>query len=163
DDGRLTDGQGRVVNFANTLIILTSNLGSQFLSSLEEGQTVTEVEPQVMDVVCAHFRPEFLKRLDEVILFHRLSQEHMAPIVDLQVARLLRLLTDRKVVRGPTDAARRWLRRVGYIPVDGARPFKPAVQRYLQDPLAVMLLAGQVLDGSTVLVDEGDGQLRMMV
>jgi ATP-dependent Clp protease ATP-binding subunit ClpB len=163
DDGRLTDGQGRVVNFANTLIILTSNLGSQFLSNLDEGQTVETVEPQVMDVVRAHFRPEFLNRLDEVILFHRLSQEHMAPIVDIQVERVQRLLKDRKIVLDLTDAARRWLGRVGYDPVYGARPLKRAVQRYVQDPLADKLLGGEVPDGSTVRVDEGDGQLNITV
>ena len=163
DDGRLTDGQGRVVNFANTLIILTSNLGSQFLSSLDEGQTVADVEPQVMDVVRAHFRPEFLNRLDEVILFHRLSQEHMAPIVEIQVARVQQLLKDRKIVLDLTEAAKRWLGRVGYDPVYGARPLKRAVQRYLQDPLAEKLLAGEVPDGSTVTVDEGDGELRIAV
>jgi ATP-dependent Clp protease ATP-binding subunit ClpB len=163
DDGRLTDGQGRVVNFANTLIILTSNLGSQYLSNLDEGQTVADVEPQVMDVVRAHFRPEFLNRLDEVILFHRLSQEHMAPIVDIQVKRVQRLLKDRKIVLDLTDGARRWLGRVGYDPVYGARPLKRAIQRYLQDPLAEKLLAGEVPDGSTVKVDEGDGELKIEV
>jgi len=163
DDGRLTDGQGRVVNFANTLIILTSNLGSQFLSSLDEGQTVEDVEPQVMEVVRAHFRPEFLNRLDEVILFHRLSHEHMAPIVDIQVGRVQKLLKDRKIALDLTDAARRWLGRVGYDPVYGARPLKRAVQRYLQDPLAEKLLAGEVPDGSTVKVDEGDGELKIVV
>ena len=163
DDGRLTDGQGRVVDFSNTLIILTSNLGSQFLSSLDEGQTVADVEPQVMEVVRAHFRPEFLNRLDEIILFHRLAQEHMGPIVDIQVARVQRLLKDRKIVLDLTDAARRWLGRVGYDPVYGARPLKRAVQRYLQDPLAEKLLAGEIVDGSTVKVDEGDGALSIEV
>ena len=163
DDGRLTDGQGRVVNFANTLIILTSNLGSQFLSNLEEGQKVEDVEPQVMEVVRAHFRPEFLNRLDEVILFHRLAPEHMAPIVDIQVARVQRLLQDRKIVLELTDAAKRWLGRVGYDPVYGARPLKRAVQRYVQDPLADKLLAGEIPDGSTVTLDEGDGELKITV
>jgi len=163
DDGRLTDGQGRVVNFANTLIILTSNLGSQFLAGLDEGQKVEDVEPQVMEVVRAHFRPEFLNRLDEVILFHRLGQEHMAPIVDIQVGRVQKLLKDRKIVLDLTDAARRWLGRVGYDPVYGARPLKRAVQRYLQDPLADRLLAGEVPDGSTVKIDEGDGELNIAV
>jgi ATP-dependent Clp protease ATP-binding subunit ClpB len=163
DDGRLTDGQGHVVNFANTLIILTSNLGSQFLSNLDEGQKVEDVEPQVMEVVRAHFRPEFLNRLDEVILFHRLSQEHMAPIVEIQVARVQKLLKDRKIVLDLTDAAKRWLGRVGYDPVYGARPLKRAVQRYVQDPLAEKLLAGEVPDGSTVKVDEGDGELKIAV
>jgi ATP-dependent Clp protease ATP-binding subunit ClpB len=163
DDGRLTDGQGRVVDFSNTLIILTSNLGSQFLSQLEEGQTVESVEPQVMEVVRAHFRPEFLNRLDEIILFHRLSQENMAPIVDIQVARVQKLLKDRKIELDLTDAARRWLGRVGYDPVYGARPLKRAVQRYLQDPLAEKLLAGEIPDGSTVKIDEGDGELKIAV
>ena len=163
DDGRLTDGQGRAVDFTNTLIILTSNLGSQFLAQMEDGQDVKEVEPQVMDVVRGHFRPEFLNRLDEIILFHRLGQEHMAPIVDLQVARVQKLLTDRKIVIDLTDAAKRWLGRVGYDPVYGARPLKRAVQRYLQDPLAEKILQGEVPDGSTVKIDEGDGALAMTV
>ena len=163
DDGRLTDGQGRVVDFSNTLIILTSNLGSQYLSNLDEGQKVEDVEPQVMDVVRAHFRPEFLNRLDEIILFHRLAQEHMAPIVDIQVSRVQKLLKDRKITIDLTDAARRWLGRVGYDPVYGARPLKRAVQRYLQDPLADMILRGEVPDGTTVAIDEGDGGLMMVV
>ena len=163
DDGRLTDGQGRVVDFSNTLIILTSNLGSQFLTQIEEGQGVESVEPQVMEVVRAHFRPEFLNRLDEIILFHRLSQDNMAPIVDLQVARVQKLLKDRKIELDLTDAARRWLGRVGYDPVYGARPLKRAVQRYLQDPLAEKLLAGEIPDGSTVRIDEGDGELKIAV
>jgi len=163
DDGRLTDGQGRVVDFSNTLIILTSNLGSQFLASLDEGQDVSAVEPQVMEVVRAHFRPEFLNRLDEIILFHRLGQADMAPIVDIQVGRVQKLLRDRKIELDLTDAARRWLGRVGYDPVYGARPLKRAVQRYLQDPLAEKLLAGEIPDGSKVKVDEGDGALSIAV
>jgi len=163
DDGRLTDGQGRVVDFTNTLIILTSNLGSQYLANLEEGQDVSAVEPQVMDVVRGHFRPEFLNRLDEIILFHRLGHEHMAPIVEIQVARVAKLLKDRKIVLELSDAAKRWLGRVGYDPVYGARPLKRAVQRYLQDPLAEKLLGGEVPDGSTVTIDEGDGALSFVV
>ena len=163
DDGRLTDGQGRVVDFSNTLIILTSNLGSQYLANLDEGQDVESVEPQVMEVVRSHFRPEFLNRLDEIILFHRLGAEHMGPIVDIQVARVQKLLKDRKITLDLTDAAERWLGRVGYDPVYGARPLKRAVQRYLQDPLAEKLLAGQVPDGSTVHIDEGDGALNITV
>ena len=160
DDGRLTDGQGRQVDFTNTLIILTSNLGSQYLANLEEGQDVESVEPQVMEVVRGHFRPEFLNRLDEIILFHRLGVEHMAPIVEIQVGRVAKLLKDRKIVLDLTDAAKRWLGRVGYDPVYGARPLKRAVQRYLQDPLAEQLLAGEIPDGSTVKIDEGDGALK---
>jgi ATP-dependent Clp protease ATP-binding subunit ClpB len=163
DDGRLTDGQGRVVDFTNTLIVLTSNLGSQYLANLEEGQDVSVVEPQVMDVVRAHFRPEFLNRLDEIILFHRLGHEHMAPIVDLQVARVQALLKERKITIDLTEAAKRWLGRVGYDPVYGARPLKRAVQRYVQDPLAERLLGGEIPDGSVVKIDEGDGALTFSV
>ncbi|MGN6358344.1 MAG: ATP-dependent chaperone ClpB [Novosphingobium sp.] len=159
DDGRLTDGQGRQVDFTNTLIILTSNLGSQYLANLEEGQDVESVEPQVMEIVRGHFRPEFLNRLDEIILFHRLGVEHMAPIVEIQVSRVARLLKDRKIVLDLTEAAKRWLGRVGYDPVYGARPLKRAVQRYLQDPLAEKLLGGEIPDGATVKIDEGDGAL----
>ncbi|MEO5707312.1 MAG: ATP-dependent chaperone ClpB [Alteraurantiacibacter sp.] len=163
DDGRLTDGQGRVVDFSNTLIILTSNLGSQYLANLDEGQDVGSVEPQVMDMVRSHFRPEFLNRLDEIILFHRLGQDHMAPIVTIQLGRVQKLLKDRKITLDLTDGALAWLGRVGYDPVYGARPLKRAVQRYVQDPLAEMLLAGEVPDGSTVKIDEGDGALVMRV
>lgn len=161
DDGRLTDGQGRVVDFTNTLIILTSNLGSQYLAGLDEGQDVDSVEPQVMEVVRSHFRPEFLNRLDEIILFHRLGQADMAPIVDIQIGRVQKLLKDRKITLDLTDAARRWLGRVGYDPVYGARPLKRAVQRYLQDPLAEEILKGEIRDGTTVHVDEGDGALQL--
>ncbi|MDJ0277226.1 ATP-dependent chaperone ClpB [Sphingomonas sp. 2R-10] len=163
DDGRLTDGQGRTVDFSNTIIILTSNLGSQYLTNLADGQPVEEVEPQVMDVVRAHFRPEFLNRLDEIILFHRLAADHMAPIVDIEVGRVGRLLAERKVKVELSDAARAWLGRVGYDPVYGARPLKRAVQRYLQDPLADLILRGEVRDGATVRVDEGDGRLELRV
>ena len=163
DDGRLTDGQGRTVDFSNTLIILTSNLGSQYLANLGEDEDVEKVEGQVMEVVRGHFRPEFLNRLDEIILFHRLGQAHMGPIVDIQIGRVQKLLADRKVTLALTDAARAWLGRVGYDPVYGARPLKRAVQRYLQDPLAEMILRGEVKDGSTVDVDEGDGKLALTV
>jgi ATP-dependent Clp protease ATP-binding subunit ClpB len=163
DDGRLTDGQGRVVDFSNTLIILTSNLGSQYLANMDDDQKVADVEPQVMDVVRGHFRPEFLNRLDEIILFHRLAQEHMAPIVEIQVARVQKLLTDRKIVLELSEAAKKWLGRVGYDPVYGARPLKRAVQRYVQDPLADMILSGKVPDGSKVAIDEGDGELAMTI
>ncbi|MCK0532267.1 ATP-dependent chaperone ClpB [Sphingobium agri] len=161
DDGRLTDGQGRTVDFTNTIIVLTSNLGSQFIAGLADDEPVEKVEDQVMDIVRAHFRPEFLNRLDEVILFHRLGATHMAPIVDIQVARIGKLLKDRKVTLDLTDGARAWLGRVGYDPVYGARPLKRAVQRYLQDPLADLILRGEVPDGSRVRVDEGDGALKL--
>jgi len=159
DDGRLTDGQGRTVDFTNTIIILTSNLGSQYLAALTDDEDVAKVEPQVMEVVRSHFRPEFLNRLDEIILFHRLSAAHMGPIVDIQVARLGKLLEDRKISLELTDAARAWLGRVGYDPVYGARPLKRAVQKHLQDPLADKILSGEIVDGATVYVDEGEGAL----
>jgi len=163
DDGRLTDGQGRTVDFTNTIIVLTSNLGSQYLSSLGDGESVASVEPQVMEIVRGHFRPEFLNRLDEIVLFHRLGQSEMAPIVDIQVERVGKLLADRKITIDLTQAARDWLGRVGYDPVYGARPLKRAVQRYLQDPLADLILSGGVKDGQTVQVDEGDGKLTLTV
>ncbi len=163
DDGRLTDGQGRTVDFTNTIIVLTSNLGSQYLTGLEDGQDVATVEPQVMEMVRAHFRPEFLNRLDEIVLFHRLGQSEMAPIVDIQVERVRKLLADRKVAVELTDAARAWLGRVGYDPVYGARPLKRAVQRYLQDPLADLILSGAVKDGASIHADEGDGALVLTV
>jgi ATP-dependent Clp protease ATP-binding subunit ClpB len=163
DDGRLTDGQGRTVDFTNTIIVLTSNLGSQVLTTLGEGEDVASVEPQVMEIVRGHFRPEFLNRLDEIVLFHRLGQAEMAPIVDIQVQRIATLLGERKVTLDLTDAARLWLGRVGYDPVYGARPLKRAVQRYLQDPLADLILRGSVKDGATVRVDEGDGKLELVV
>jgi ATP-dependent Clp protease ATP-binding subunit ClpB len=149
------------VDFTNTIIILTSNLGSQYLSSLTEDEGVEKVEPQVMEVVRAHFRPEFLNRLDEIILFHRLAAEHMGPIVDIQVARLGKLLADRKIRLDLSEAARAWLGRVGYDPVYGARPLKRAVQKYLQDPLADSLLRGEIQDGALVRVDEGEGALTL--
>jgi len=163
DDGRLTDGQGRTVDFSNTLIILTSNLGSQYLAGLTEDQKVKDVEPQVMELVRGHFRPEFLNRLDEIILFHRLGEEHMAPIVDIQVARVAKLLKDRKITIDLSDSAKKWLGRVGYDPVYGARPLKRAIQRYLQDALADKLLRGEIPDGSSVKVEDGDGQLELTV
>ena len=163
DDGRLTDGQGRTVDFTNTIIVLTSNLGSQFLTQLADDADVTSVEPQVMEVVRSHFRPEFLNRLDETILFHRLGAGHMGPIVDIQIARVQRLLAERKITLTLSDAARAWLGRVGYDPVYGARPLKRAVQRFVQDPLAELILRGDARDGSTLAVDEGDGGLKIAI
>ena len=161
DVGRLTVGQGRTVDFTNTLIILTSNLGSQAIAALPDDAPVEQAEPAVMEVVRSHFRPEFLNRLDEIVLFHRLGQQHMGGIVDIQIARVQKLLADRKVTLDLTDAARAWLGRVGYDPVYGARPLKRAVQKYLQDPLADLILKGEVKDGSTIRVDEGDGALTL--
>ncbi len=163
DDGRLTDGHGRTVDFTNTIIVLTSNLGSQFIANLADDEDVESIEAQVMEIVRGHFRPEFLNRLDEIILFHRLAQQHMGAIVDIQVARVQKLLADRKVTLTLSDAAREWLGRTGYDPVYGARPLKRAVQRYVQDPLADMILKGEVPDGVTVAVDAGDGGLTMVV
>ncbi len=163
DDGRLTDGQGRTVDFTNTIIVLTSNLGSQYIAGLADDESVEKVEDQVMEIVRGHFRPEFLNRLDEIILFHRLGADHMAPIVDIQVARVGKLLQDRKITLDLTDAARAWLGRAGYDPVYGARPLKRAVQRFLQDPLADLILQGEIRDGSTVHIDEGDGALVLNI
>ncbi|MGP9791277.1 ATP-dependent chaperone ClpB [Roseinatronobacter sp. NSM] len=155
DDGVLTDGHGRTVDFKQTLIILTSNLGSQALSLLPEGSDGTQAREQVMDAVRAHFRPEFLNRLDETIIFDRLARADMDAIVDIQMARLLKRLLARKITLELDDAARTWLADKGYDPVYGARPLKRVIQRYLQDPLAEMLLGEAVLDGSTVAVTAG--------
>ena len=153
DDGRLTDGQGRTVDFKNTVIILTSNLGTEFMSV--EGGNDSESRAKVMAAVRAHFRPEFLNRLDEVILFHRLTRANMDRIVDIQMARLSRLLADRKIAIELDDKARHWLGNAGYDPVYGARPLKRVIQRRLQDPLAHLLLEGKVGDGDTVTVSAG--------
>jgi ATP-dependent Clp protease ATP-binding subunit ClpB len=161
DDGRLTDGQGRTVDFKNTLIIMTSNLGSEYLVSLGEDQDVDAVREQVMGVVRSAFRPEFLNRLDEIILFHRLKREHMGAIVDIQLDRLRKLLVDRKIEIVASDAARNWLAEKGYDPAYGARPLKRVIQKSLQDPLAEELLAGTVLDGDTVDVGAGPGGLTL--
>jgi ATP-dependent Clp protease ATP-binding subunit ClpB len=161
DDGRLTDGQGRTVDFSNTLIILTSNLGSQYIAALPDGADVRQAEPQVMEVVRNHFRPEFLNRLDEIILFRRLGMEHMGAIVDIQLKGVEKLLADRKITLELTDGARQWLARVGYDPVYGARPLKRAIQRHLVDPLADLLLSGDVPDGSALRVEDADGKLLL--
>lgn len=163
DDGRLTDGQGRTVDFSNTIIILTSNLGSDLIAALPDDKDVESVREGVMEAVRGAFRPEFLNRLDEVILFHRLNQSHMAGIVDIQVARVERLLEQRKISLDLDPSASEWLAKVGYDPVYGARPLKRAVQRYLQDPLADMILSGALPDASDVHVSDGDGALRLTV
>ncbi|MEM9499651.1 MAG: AAA family ATPase, partial [Pseudomonadota bacterium] len=155
DDGVLTDGQGRTVDFKQTLIILTSNLGSQALSQLPEGADAADAKRDVMDAVRAHFRPEFLNRLDEIVIFDRLSREQMDGIVDIQMARLTRRLAARKITLQLDDAAKTWLADEGYDPVYGARPLKRVIQKALQDPLAEGLLAGDILDGSTVPVTAG--------
>ncbi len=161
DDGRLTDGQGRTVDFKNTLIIMTSNLGSEYLVNLGETQDVDMVRDAVMGVVKGHFRPEFLNRLDEIILFHRLKREHMGAIVDIQIARLQKLLSERKITVTVSEAARNWLAGKGYDPAYGARPLKRVIQKALQDQLAEALLAGRVNDGDTVDVSTGDGKLTL--
>ena len=152
DDGRLTDGQGRTVDFRNTLIVLTSNLGSEYLASLPEGQAVDAVRGQVMEAVRAAFRPEFLNRLDEILLFRRLSRDDMVGIVDIQLAQLEKLLEDRKVSLDIDPEAKKWLANAGYDPVYGARPLKRVIQRELQNPLAEKILAGEIHDGDTVRV-----------
>ncbi len=157
DDGRLTDGQGRTVDFKNTLIIMTSNLGSEFLVNLGENQDVDEVREQVMGVVKSAFRPEFLNRLDDIILFHRLKRANMNAIVDIQMARLRKLLVDRKIEIELTDAARDALADKGYDPAYGARPLKRVIQKQVQDSLAEEILAGNVKDGDSVKVDVKDG------
>ncbi len=150
DDGRLTDGQGRTVDFRNVLIIMTSNLGAEHLVSQPEGQDSDAVRDEVMAVVRGHFRPEFLNRVDEIILFHRLKKSEMGAIVDIQMARLRKLLTDRKIELTLSDAARQWLADKGYDPAYGARPLKRVIQKEVQDPLAEMILAGEVRDGEAV-------------
>ena len=152
DDGRLTDGQGRVVDFKNTLIILTSNLGSQALSILPEGADSEGARDQVMAAVRAHFRPEFLNRLDEIVLFDRLSRDNMDGIVDIQIAQLAQRLAARGVTLEVDAAARTWLANRGYDPVYGARPLKRVIQKAVQDPLAEKLLGGEILDGAVVPV-----------
>ena len=159
DDGRLTDGQGRTVDFRNTLIIMTSNMGAEYLVNLSEGEEVDSVRNQVMDVVKASFRPEFLNRIDEIILFQRLHRENMTAIVDIQTARLQRLLDDRKITLSIDEAARNWLADKGYDPAYGARPLKRAIQKYLQDPLAEQILAGTIGDGETIAVSAGQSSL----
>ena len=136
DDGRLTDGQGRTVDFRNVLIVMTSNLGSEFLVNLGEGEDAKAVEKEVMAVVRGHFRPEFLNRVDEIILFHRLRREDMGAIVDIQFSRLQRLLEDRKITLSLDAKGRQWLADKGYDPAYGARPLKRVIQKWVQDPLA---------------------------
>jgi ATP-dependent Clp protease ATP-binding subunit ClpB len=158
DGGRLTDGHGRTVDFKNTLIVMTSNLGSEFLASQEDGADVESVRGQVMDVVRGAFRPEFLNRLDEILLFHRLTREQMSGIVEIQLGHLRRLLEDRKVTLELDGAATEWLANAGYDPVYGARPLKRVIQRHLQNPLAERLLAGSIADGDVVNVTaDADG------
>jgi ATP-dependent Clp protease ATP-binding subunit ClpB len=159
DDGRLTDGQGRTVDFRNTLIVMTSNLGAEFLVSQKEGEDSDAVRDQVMAVVRANFRPEFLNRVDEILLFHRLRREDMGRIVDIQLQRLLKLLDERKIVIKLEPAAREWLADKGYDPAYGARPLKRVIQKQLQDPLAELILSGKIKDGDNVKVSAGKNGL----
>ncbi|WP_188261907.1 ATP-dependent chaperone ClpB [Azospirillum tabaci] len=161
DDGRLTDGQGRTVDFRNVVIIMTSNLGSEVLAAQPEGQDSGAVRDEVMEVVRAHFRPEFLNRLDEILLFHRLDRSHMGGIVTIQLGRLVRMLADRDITLEVDEAATQWLAEAGYDPVYGARPLKRVIQRELQNPLATMILEGRVADGQTVKVGAEGGELTI--
>jgi ATP-dependent Clp protease ATP-binding subunit ClpB len=158
DDGRLTDGQGRTVDFKNTLIIMTSNLGSEYMANQPDGEDSGAVREQVMEVVRGSFRPEFLNRLDEILLFHRLTREQMSGIVEIQLGHLRGLLEDRKITLELDEAATEWLANAGYDPVYGARPLKRVIQRHLQNPLASRILEGGIADGDEVRVTaEADG------
>ena len=161
DDGRLTDGQGRTVDFKNTLIILTSNLGSSHLAALKDGEPTETVREQVMEEVRRAFRPEFLNRLDEILLFNRLSRAHMTDIVEVQMQKLLKLLADRKIELKIDGKALQWLANRGYDPVYGARPLKRVIQRSLQNPLATQLLEGRIGDGDIVEVAVENGELTV--
>ncbi|MGO9233129.1 MAG: ATP-dependent chaperone ClpB [Methylocella sp.] len=159
DDGRLTDGQGRTVDFRNVLIVMTSNLGADFLVLQKEGEDSSAVHAEVMQVVRGHFRPEFLNRVDEIILFHRLRREDMGAIVDIQFARLAKLLEDRKITIELHAEAREWLASKGYDPAYGARPLKRVIQKNVQDPLAELILAGDIHDGEKVVVGADENGL----
>ncbi len=171
DDGRLTDGQGRTVDFKNTLIVMTSNLGAEFLADPrqplgfavpgEKDNVVSDKEAYglVMEAVRRHFRPEFINRIDEIIVFHRLAREHMGTIVDIQMGRLRKLLADRKITVELDDTARTWIANKGYDPVYGARPLKRVIQKHVQDSLAEMILAGRIKDGEPARVSVRDGRL----
>ena len=159
DDGRLTDGQGHTVDFRNTIIIMTSNMGSEYLANQTEGETTDLVKDDVMKMVRAHFRPEFLNRLDEIILFHRLTREQMAEIVDIQIVWLQALLQERKISLELDNNAHGWLANAGYDPVYGARPLKRIIQRALQNPLAELILDGSIKDGDVVTVSAGQDGL----
>ncbi len=161
DDGRLTDGQGRTVDFRNTIIILTSNIGAEFLVNQKEGEDSDAVADLVMAEVRKMFRPEFLNRLDDIILFHRLQRADMGKIVDIQMGRLQRLLADRKITIELNDQARSWIANRGYDPAYGARPLKRVIQRHMQDPLAEQILAGRIKDGETVKVTVREGDLAL--
>ncbi|MCF4099511.1 ATP-dependent chaperone ClpB [Maritalea mediterranea] len=159
DDGRLTDGQGRTVDFRNTLVIMTSNLGAEYLVEQQEGESVDLVRGKVMDSVKAHFRPEFLNRVDEILLFHRLARADMGAIVDVQLKGLRKLLDERDIAIELSPAARDWIANEGYDPAYGARPLKRVIQRHLQDELAEQILSGKIVDGQRITVDVEGNQL----
>jgi ATP-dependent Clp protease ATP-binding subunit ClpB len=152
DDGRLTDGQGHTVDFRNTLIVMTSNLGSEYLVNQPEGEETDAVRDSVMAAVRARFRPEFLNRVDEIILFHRLKRDQMAGIVDIQMKRIEKLVEDRKISIELDAKARDWLANKGYDPAYGARPLKRVIQKHVQDPLAELILSGRIKDGDKVAI-----------
>jgi ATP-dependent Clp protease ATP-binding subunit ClpB len=154
DDGRLTDGQGRTVDFRNTVVIMTSNLGNQLW---EGGKTVARDE--IVSVLQGHFRPEFLNRIDEIVIFHPLRREHLAGIVDIQLRRVSKLLADKGYHLAVSEAAREYLAEIGYDPDFGARPLKRTIQRELQDPLALKILSGAFHEGQTIQVDRGEAGL----
>ena len=160
DDGRLTDGQGRTVDFRNTLIVMTSNLGAEYLVNLADDQDVDAARDDVMAMVKASFRPEFLNRIDEVILFHRLRRKDMGQIVRIQLKRLEKLLEDRKITLDLDEDGVEWLAAKGYDPAYGARPLKRVMQKELQDPLAEKILLGDIRDGSRVVVTAGSDRLN---
>ena len=159
DDGRITDGQGRTVDFKNTVIIMTSNIGSQFITeeSSREGRTRL-----VMDALRAHFRPEFLNRVDEIIIFDRLNEDDLKKIVEIQLHRLTKRLESQKITLQLTDAAKELVAHAGYDPVYGARPLKRAIQKEILDPLSLEILEGKFHEGQTIRVDEKDGALTFV-
>jgi ATP-dependent Clp protease ATP-binding subunit ClpB len=156
DDGRITDGQGRTVDFKNTVIIMTSNIGSEFIT---EEESHAKREKLVMDALRQHFRPEFLNRIDEVIIFDRLNEAELKKIVEIQLNRLTKRLQQQNIALQLTDAAKAFIAREGYDPVYGARPLKRAIQKYILDPLSLDILAGKFHEGQTIRVDEKDGRL----
>jgi ATP-dependent Clp protease ATP-binding subunit ClpB len=160
DDGRLTDGKGRTIDFKNTVVIMTSNLGSAFLADLGDKGVDEGVQRQVMDALRAHFRPEFINRVDEIIVFHPLTREQMKTIVDIQVKGLLKRLEERKIFVALTDTAKEWLVREGYDPAYGARPLKRAIQKHILDPLAMRVLEAEFREGDVVQVDAGPAGLQ---
>jgi ATP-dependent Clp protease ATP-binding subunit ClpB len=156
DDGRITDGQGRTVDFKNTVIIMTSNIGSQFILDSDNAE---QREARVMDALRGHFRPEFLNRVDEIIIFDRLNDEDLKKIVEIQVTRLIKRLAAQKIALHLTDAAKLLLAHEGYDPVYGARPLKRAVQRSLLDPLSLEILAGKYREGDSITADASNGKI----